>query len=135
MGFVRGVGIKRGGFALSVSHDSHNVVGVAVDVDSLERVLREVVEMKGGIAVYDGEEVRRMPLEVAGLMTGIKPERAAEEITEIEDVIQGMGCILEHPLSTLSFLSLTVIPKLRLTPLGLFDSEKFRYVGLTEQLK
>jgi len=125
---LKGTGLKEGAVALTISHDSHNIIALGADLNDLAAALRRVIEMKGGVAISRGGRVLSLRLEVAGLMTGEEPHLVAERIREMERELKDMGMMLTSPLSQLSFLSLTVIPKLRLTPAGVFDVERGAYV-------
>lgn len=130
-GFIHGFGLKRGALAGSVAHDHHNLVVIGVDDDSMRSAARAVVEMGGGLAVADGDQViATLPLPVAGLMTESPLEDVRREYDVLIAAAQRMGSVLPDPFMTMSFMALEVIPKLKLTDIGLVDVEKFQVVDL-----
>jgi adenine deaminase len=130
-GFVKGLGLKRGAIASSVSHDSHNiVVAGASDPDMLEAVI-EICRMKGGLAVVaDGKVLARLPLPVAGLMSEESMPKVKEDIDRLDAVAKSLGVTIKEPFMALSFVTLAVMPDLKLTDLGLFDVRKFEFVDV-----
>lgn len=130
VGLIRGFGLQEGALASSVGHDAHNltVVGVA-DIDLLTAV-RAVAEMGGGMAVAaHGEVIARLALPLAGLMSDRPAAEVAAGLDQVRQAARNLGCPLPDPLMTLSFISLSVIPELRLTPRGLVDVIRFERVG------
>jgi len=128
---IRGFGLKRGAIADTVAHDSHNIIVVGTNDADMLAAAHEAADMGGGMtAVDNGQVLARLPLPIAGLMSD-KP------IGEVRDNLEGvvhaaheMGCTLENPFATLSFMALTPIPELKLTDQGLFDSLNFKFVSL-----
>jgi len=130
-GFVQGLGMKRGALASTVAHDHHNLIVVGVDDESMMTAAQAVAEMRGGLAVADGREVvARVPLPVAGLMSDQSLETVCAQMREAGEAAQTLGSSQEQPFVILSFLSLEVIPALKLTDCGLVDVEKFEFVPL-----
>lgn len=129
LAFVRGVGLTRGAIASSVAHDSHNVVAVGADSDSLARAVAAVFEAKGGLAVVDGAQVEVLPLPIAGLMSPLPGDQVAAAYGALDAHARELGSQLGAPFMTLSFLALLVIPALKLSDLGLFDGRRFEFVG------
>ncbi|KUJ94523.1 MAG: Adenine deaminase [Archaeoglobus fulgidus] len=128
--YVRGFGLKRGAIAQSIAHDAHNIVCVGVDDGSICAAVNRVIELQGGIVVADAEVRAELPLPIAGIMSDERAERVLERLSEIEEEVRKLGCRLKSPVITLSFIALPVIPKLKLTDLGLVDVEAFRVVDL-----
>jgi adenine deaminase len=130
LGLVSGFGLKKGAIASSVSHDSHNVIVVGVDDESMLRAVDSLISMGGGWVAVDGKMLASLPLPIAGLLS----ERCVEDVVEgAEDVISAshsLGSQVEDPFMTLSFLALPVIPELRITDRGLVDVREFRHVPL-----
>lgn len=129
IGFVRAFGLKKGAIASSVAHDSHNIVAVGVDEESLSAAINAVIEAKGGISATDGEgHTRILPLPVAGLMSAEDGYSLAGQYADIDAwTKKELGCGLRAPFMVLSFLALPVIPELKITDLGLFDVQQFRF--------
>lgn len=130
VGFVRGFGLKAGALASSVAHDSHNIVAVGENDDDLIDAINLVIAARGGLALNCGEESLVLPLPVAGLMSLDTCDRVATDYGTLDSWAKSLGCRLESPFMTLSFLALPVIPKLKLTDKGLFDVERFEFVSL-----
>ena len=122
--FIKNFGLKRGGIASSVAHDSHNIVAVGVDDESLCRAVNLVIEQKGGVSCT-GDEDRVVALPVGGLMSAEDGYRVAEEYAAIDQAAKDLGSTLAAPFMTLSFMALLVIPHLKLSDLGLFDGDRF----------
>ncbi len=132
-GFVHGFGLKRGALASSVAHDSHNVIAAGVGDEDLRAGFRAVEEMQGGLAaVLDGRPIARLPLPIAGLMSDSPIEVVTAQLETLHAAARDLGCGLDSPFMTLSFLALAVIPELKLTDLGLVDVTKFDFVPLFE---
>ncbi|MEW6556173.1 MAG: adenine deaminase [Elusimicrobiota bacterium] len=130
-GFVKGFGLKKGAIASSVAHDSHNVICVGVNDKSIFTACVEIVKMGGGLCIADSEKILgKLPLPIAGLMTDKPLETVVKELEKLVIVSQKLGCVLDDPFMTLSFLALPVIPELKLTDRGLVDVNKMKIVGL-----
>ncbi|MFC1683378.1 adenine deaminase [Candidatus Zixiibacteriota bacterium] len=133
LGLVRGFGLKKGALASSVAHDSHNLIILGTnDRDMMEAAI-QVIRMKGGLAVAaDGQVVDSLPLPVAGLMSDGSVTEVKAKLDELHKAARHLGCKIHDPLSALAFLSLPVVPALKLTDRGLVDVEKFKLIGLFE---
>jgi adenine deaminase len=129
--FVRGFGLRRGALASSVAHDSHNLVAVGADAESLCRAVNALIDSGGGIAVAEDDTLASLPLPVAGLMSDQDGDAVAARYTELTRRAGELGSPLRAPFMTLSFMALLVIPELKLSDLGLFDGREFRFTGLT----
>jgi adenine deaminase len=131
LGLVQGFRLVRGALASSVAHDSHNIVVVGTRDEEMLAAVSAIKEMDGGlVAVEDGEVLASLPLPVAGLLSESHMQEVAEGIAECIDAAHKLGCTLEDPFMTLSFLCLPVIPELKLTDRGLVDAVAFRMVPL-----
>jgi len=131
IGFVRGTGIKEGAMVSSIAHDSHNIVVVATNDHDLIEAAVQIVRMQGGIAVVrDGDVLASLPLPIAGLMSDRPIEEVSEKIKELKEAASVIGSDLEEPFMAMAFLSLPVIPHLKITDLGLVDVDKFRLIDL-----
>ena len=126
--YVRGFGLKRGAIAQSVAHDAHNIVSVGASESAICRAVNRVIDIGGGIVVYDGD-FYELQLIIAGIMSDESAEKVAEKLRIVERKLKELGCKLKSPIITLSFIALPVIPKLKLTDLGLVDVENFRVVA------
>lgn len=131
VGFVRGFRLRRGALASTVAHDAHNVVAVGASDADLTLAIRELERMQGGlVAVADGEVLARLPLPVAGLVS----DRPLAEVVAAMDALNAaaasLGSPLAAPFMTLSFLSLSPIPELKLTDQGLIDARAMQRTSL-----
>lgn len=130
-GFLKGYGIKEGAVALSIAHDSHNIIVVGVNDDEMEFAVKSLVEQEGGIVlVKDGKIVESMPMPIAGLMSDQCGEWVDEKLTSIHDKAYaelGISGSVE-PVMTLCFMSLIVIPEIKITDTGLFDVTTFSFI-------
>lgn len=124
LGFICGLSFDEGAFALTVAHDSHNIVAAGYTDADMKKAVAQVNEMQGGLAlVKNGEIVASMSLDLAGLMSTAPAEKAVEELIAVEKGFAELGFSGDfNPLSALSFMCLPVIPSLKLTDLGYFDS-------------
>lgn len=131
IGFVKGFGLKSGAIASSISHDSHNIVTVGANDRDMHSAVSEIVHLKGGqVVVKDGKVIESLPLPIAGLMSDRPLKEVKDKIERLNSAVRMLGCKLPNPFMTLSFLSLPVIPELKLTDKGLVDVEKFKIVPL-----
>jgi adenine deaminase len=131
LGLVQGFGLRLGAIATSVAHDSHNIAAVGVSDEEMRAAVLAVEQMGGGlVAVAEGKMLASLPLPVAGLLSEGYMRDVAEGIAECIDAAHSMGCKLEDPFMTLSFLCLPVIPELKLTDKGLVDVKEFRLVEM-----
>ncbi len=131
LGFVTGLGLRRGALAGTVAHDSHNlIVGGMSDADMIAAA-REVVRIGGGLAVTcDGVVLASLSLPIAGLMSDAPVEEVQTGLQAINDALGRLGYALGSPFAALSFLALPVIPALKLTDRGLVDVNRFEIVPL-----
>lgn len=126
--FVKNFGLKQGAIASSVAHDSHNIIAVGVDAESLSRAVNLVIEAKGGVSVVGQQTEQVLPLPVAGLMSADDGYKVAAAYSSIDAAAKRLGSTLAAPFMTLSFMGLLVIPHLKLSDMGLFDGDSFRLV-------
>jgi adenine deaminase len=133
VGFVNGMGLKDGAMASSIAHDSHNIVAVAINDRDLIQAAIQIVRMQGGIALAKGGKViESLPLPIAGLMSDQPIEHVREKLEDLKSAAHKLGTPLEEPFMAMAFLSLPVIPKLKITDLGLVDVDRFRLIDLFE---
>ena len=133
VGLLGGYGIRAGAVAVSVAHDSHNIIVAGVSNEEMAFAVKALIAMEGGMAVVrDGEVLAAMALPIAGLMTTKSGEWVAEKLRAIHGKARGeLGISADvEPIMTLAFMALPVIPALKLTDCGLFDYEKFDFVPL-----
>ncbi len=129
---VRGFGLTRGAIASSVAHDSHHIIAAGVTDEALAAAINEVILRKGGLAVADNNRkiLSAFPLALAGLMSTEPAETVARAYSDCDALAKILGTKLTAPFMTLSSLSLPVVPHLKLTDKGLFDSDTYQHVPL-----
>ena len=127
--FIKNFGLKRGAIASSVAHDSHNIVAVGADDESLCRAVNLIITHKGGISCAGDEEDLILPLPIGGLMSAKDGYTVAAQYAAMDAAAKRLGSALSAPFMTLSFMALLVIPHLKLSDMGLFDGDSFRLIG------
>ncbi len=132
IGFISGYGLKRGAIASSVSHDSHNIIAVGTNDKDIATAANCIRDMQGGWAIaLDGKIIGNLPLSIAGLISDLDAVTLSEQIRNIKGIARELGSAEGiDPFMSLAFVSLPVIPKLRLTTTGLFDVESQQFVSL-----
>ena len=131
VGFVRGFGLKRGALGSTVAHDAHNVVVVGVSDSDIVAAIQALEAMHGGqVAVADGKIETSLPLPIAGLVSDQPLEFVIQKIAELSAAAARLGCALDAPFMSLSFLSLSPIPALKLTDQGLVDAVNLKLTTL-----
>lgn len=131
LGFVRGFGLKSGAIASTVAHDSHNMIVIGTNDDDMYYAAVELVKSQGGkIIVENGKTLAHLPLPIAGLMSDRSFEEVMAEIAELEKASRVIGCQIPDPFMSMAFLSLSVIPEIKITDKGLIDVNKFEITDL-----
>lgn len=134
IGLVHGFSLKNGAIATTVAHDSHNIVAVGSDDESIYSAIQKITSCGGGIAVASGEQIIAcMPLALAGLMSKKPYDQAAKDLQDIMDAykkISYLQTVSFNPFITLSFLTLPVIPSLKLTDQGLYDFDQGTFIDV-----
>lgn len=126
--FIKNFGLKTGAIASSVAHDSHNIIAVGADDDSIVKAVNLVIKERGGVSCVTGTNEMVVPLPIAGLMSADDGYKVARSYTAIDGMAKGLGSSLSAPFMTLSFMALLVIPHLKLSDKGLFDGDAFELV-------
>ncbi|GAB1483225.1 adenine deaminase [Treponema sp.] len=130
-GFITGLGLKRGAIGSTISHDSHNMIVVGVDDDSIFKAARHLNKIGGGLVATMGDElISDLALPIAGLMSDKSAAEVVEALEAFSRHFTTEGLTNSEPLMTLSFMALPVIPKLKITDQGLVDVEAFKNVEL-----
>ena len=133
LGLLSGYGIKRGAIAVSVAHDSHNIIAAGVSNEEIFRAVDALIKMEGGmVLVANGKVFASIPLPIAGLMSELSGEELKEELDDLHEKAHaelGISANVE-PVMTLTFMSLSVIPEIKLTARGLFDYAAFDFIPL-----
>lgn len=131
IGFLQGYGLKEGAIATSIAHDSHNIIVVGVSEEEMSFAVNALIEMQGGIVVVKDRKVTaKLPLPIGGIMSKEPLATVNQTLEEAKQVTYAQGVSQEiDPFMTLSFLSLPVIPTLRLTTKGVFDVISGEYLS------
>ena len=130
-GFVKGFGLKSGAIASTVAHDSHNMIVIGTNDDDMLKAIKELVKSQGGkVIVNNGEVVAKLELPIAGLMSEQSSSEVIQKAKELKQGEKVIGCSLDEPFMTMAFLSLSVIPELKLTDKGLMDVMTGKFTNL-----
>lgn len=130
---LKGYGMKRGAIALSIAHDSHNIIVVGASDDDMAFAVQKLIDQDGGIVIVNDQNVlESLPMPIAGLMSDQSGEWVDEKLTNLHHIaIDSLGINRNiEPVMTLCFMSLPVIPELKLTDMGLFDVNKFEFIAI-----
>ncbi len=122
LGFVKGFGLKSGAIASTVAHDSHNMIVIGTNDNDMYHAAVELVKSQGGkIIVKDGKTLAHLALPIAGLMSDKPYEEVDKSLAALENAAKEIGCQIADPFMSMAFLSLSVIPELKITDKGLID--------------
>ena len=136
LGLIRGYGIRRGAAAISVGHDSHNIIVAGTNDADMARAVERLIELGGGaILVSSGSILEEMPLPLAGIMSDQNGEWVHRKLESLETkALEEMGVTKGvEPFMTLCFMCLPVIPELKITDMGLFDSASFGFIPVERE--
>ena len=132
VGFIHNIGLKRGAMASTVSHDSHNIVAVGTSDEEIASAINHIIDSKGGILACNGEQTCLLSLPVGGLMSDEEGINIAKMYEGVDAFAKELGSTLRAPFMTVAFMSLVVIPELKLSDKGLFDVRTFSFTNLME---
>ena len=124
------MGLRKGAIATTVAHDSHNIICVGASDEEIVIAVNHIIDNRGGLCIFDSNELSILPLPIAGLMSDCSVGEAAAQYESLEKKSRKLGCSLKSPFMTLSFMALIVIPELKLSDKGLFSTSKFDFVDL-----
>lgn len=127
--YITGIGLKKGAFASSVSHDSHNIIAVGCNDHDLLMAINAVIAEKGGLCTVIENETIILPLPIAGIMTSESGKEVSLTWDLLIQKLKMNGCVLDSPFMTLSFMALIVIPELKIGEKGLFEYSKFDFIS------
>lgn len=127
--YIRGIGLKQGAFASSIAHDSHNILAIGCRDIDIVRAINSIIQNRGGLAVISEDDELLLPLPIAGIMTDKNGEFVAEQWCLLNHKLKEMGVIVDSPFMTLSFMSLVVIPELKIGENGLFEYSQFDFIS------
>lgn len=134
LGLVEGFGLLGGAIGLTIAHDSHNMIVIGDNDKDMEACVKHLAEISGGICIVrKGQIASSLQLEVGGIMTDAPLEEVTRKLSELEVIAREMGVPRGvDPFMTLAFLALPVIPELKVTDIGLFDANEFKFVEVEE---
>jgi adenine deaminase len=131
LGFISGIGLKKGAIASSVSHDSHNLIVIGTSNEDMAIAANHIRSVGGNVVVCDGKIIAQMPLVLGGLMTDEPADKRAEKNAEVRSAVYDLGVPSDiEPFMNMAFVSLPVIPKIKMTTLGLVDVDNWCQVSL-----
>ncbi|MFQ5474847.1 MAG: adenine deaminase [Candidatus Nanoarchaeia archaeon] len=122
LGFVNGFGLKQGAIASSIGHDSHNIIVVGATDEAMAKAVNELRKTGGGMSVYNQKVVARLSLPVAGLMSTKTPSQVQQEIQNLHEEARKLGCVMNMPFLTLSYMSMLLSPSIKLSDKGVFST-------------
>ena len=128
--FIKNFGLKEGAIASSVAHDSHNIIVVGVDDESISKAVNLIIESGGGLSLVSSSEEIVVRLPIAGLMSDLDAPTIGKQYAVIDQKAKSLGSQLKAPYMLLSFMALLVIPELKLSDKGLFDGTSFKFTTL-----
>lgn len=129
--FVKGFGLKEGALGSSVAHDSHNIIVIGTNDEDIKKAVTHIRKIQGGFCVVRGEKViMDLSLPIAGLMSDRPMEEVSARQKQLNEAARLQGIKIKDPFLMLSFLSLPVIPELKVTDKGLFDVNEFKFIDL-----
>ena len=135
-GIVTGFKLRKGAVATTIAHDSHNIVSMGVDDEDIYKAVTRLEEIGGGIVlVSEGKILAELDLKIAGLMSSDTLEVISEKLRILNENAHDLFIDLDfNPFLTMSFLTLPVIPELKITDQGVFSLDKNRFIGIDESL-
>ncbi len=130
-GFVKGFNLKSGAMASTVAHDSHNMIIIGTNDEDMYTAAVELIKSQGGKIVVNNKEVlAHLPLPIAGLISDKDFDTVIKKSMELNSAAKNIGCDIDDPFMAMGFLSLPVIPEIKITDKGLFDATKFEFIEI-----
>ena len=129
-GFINGFGLKKGAIASSISHDSHNIIVIGYDSEMMANAVNTVIDNKGGLAVVSEEFNGSLALPIGGLMTNSDAFDVGKKLRTLQKMAIALGCQLDAPFMTMAFMSLLVLPSIKISDKGLFDGDNFEFMDV-----
>ncbi len=131
LGFVKGFGLKSGAIASTVAHDSHNMIIIGTNDDDMYRAAVEIVKSQGGkVVIENGKTLAKLELPIAGLISDKSSEEVISQLQVLNEAVKRIHCKIKDPFMSMAFLSLPVIPELKITDKGLIDVCEFKQTDL-----
>lgn len=130
VGFVSGLGLKDGAIATTVAHDCHQLIVAGTSYEMMVMAVEKIKSIGGGYVVVNSQGFSTLPLPYGGIMSTKPLKELVENLKEIRETLKIVKSSISEPMMALSFMSLPVIPKIKLTDKGLFDSENFKQIDV-----
>lgn len=127
---IKGFGLQHGAIASTVAHDSHNIIATGSSDAAICKAIHLLTRQQGGICATDEHNNMQIPLPIAGLMSDQDGYQVARRYADLNRFVHALGCLMSAPFMTLSFMALLVIPAIKVSDKGLFDSEHFTFTPL-----
>lgn len=129
-GFIKNFGLQKGAIASTVAHDCHNIIVIGTNAEEMAAAANALIDAKGGICIVSDHETTTLPLPIGGIMSNLSGIAVGKQYQTIDAKAKALGCKLNAPFMTMSFMALLVIPQLKMSDKGLFDGDKFEFVDL-----
>lgn len=128
--FIKGFGLKKGAIASSIAHDSHNIIVIGYNSQSMAEAVNRIIDDKGGISVVSEDFTDSLSLPIAGLMSNDDAHAVARKLETLHNMAEVLGCQIEAPFMTMAFMALLVIPSIKISDMGLFDGDNFEFMDV-----
>ena len=128
--FIKGFELKKGAIASSIAHDSHNIIVIGCDSESMARAVNQIIDDGGGISIVSSDFNHSLALPIAGLMSNEDAYDVAHNVSILRSRARDLGCQLEAPFLTMAFMALLVIPSIKISDKGLFDGDNFEFMDV-----
>ncbi len=128
--FIKGFGLKKGAIASSIAHDSHNIIVIGYNSQSMAEAVNRIIDDKGGISVVSEDFTDSLSLPIAGLMSNDDAYAVARKLETLHNMAEVLGCQIEAPFMTMAFMALLVIPSIKISDMGLFDGDNFEFMDV-----
>ena len=128
--FIKGFELNEGAIASSVAHDSHNIIVIGCDSESMAQAVNRVIDDAGGISIVSSDFNYSLPLPIAGLMSNEDAYEVADKVAILRNTVKTLGCQLDAPFMTMAFMALLVIPSIKISDKGLFDGDNFEFMDV-----
>ncbi|WP_405264937.1 adenine deaminase [Methanobrevibacter sp.] len=128
--FIKGFELKKGAIASSIAHDSHNIIVIGCDSESMAQAVNQIIDDGGGISIVSSDFNHSLALPIAGLMSNEDAYDVAHNVSILRRMARDLGCQLEAPFMTMAFMALLVIPSIKISDKGLFDGDNFEFMDV-----
>ena len=127
---IKGFELKNGAIASSIAHDSHNIIVIGCDSETMAQAVNQIIDDGGGISIVSSDFNHSLALPIAGLMSNEDAYDVAHNVGILRSMARDLGCQLEAPFLTMAFMALLVIPSIKISDKGLFDGDNFEFMDV-----